>query len=92
MISGVLAIFAIYRAARMLALEEGPFEVFTRLRNRFVDDTWIGRGVRCPLCLGFWLSLIAALGLEATPLLVWWLGMAGASAALHLALGDGDAR
>lgn len=92
MISGLLAILAIYRVARMLAYEEGPWELFTRLRNRFVVDNWIGRGIRCPLCLGFWLALIAAVGLEATPLLVWWLGMAGAQAIIHLALGDGDAR
>lgn len=92
MISGVLSVFAVYRLARMLAFEEGPWELFTKLRNRFVVDNWLGRGLRCPLCLGFWLALVAALLLQATPLLVWWFGMAGAQAALSLALGDGDAR
>jgi Protein of unknown function (DUF1360) len=91
-ISGILAIFGVFRVARMVAYEEGPFEVFTRLRNRFVVDNWIGRGLRCPLCIGFWLALIAALWLQASPLVAWWLGIAGAQAALHLALGDGNAR
>lgn len=84
-----LAILATYRAARMLALEEGPFALFDRWRNLFLNDTWVGRGVRCPLCLGFWLALPAAVAallldrtLPAEAALLVWLGIAGGQAVL----------
>lgn len=86
------AIFAVYRVAHMIALEEGPFEVFTRVRNLRLQDDWIGRGLRCPLCVGFWLALPAAWVAGEAPLLLWWLGIAGAQAALQGWIGDADAR
>lgn len=86
----VLAALAVYRAARMLALEEGPLALFDRWRDLFQADNWLGRGVRCPLCVGFWLALPVSLGvlwIDATlPPLAWplaWLGIAGAAAALQ---------
>jgi hypothetical protein len=85
-----LAILATYRVARMLALEEGPFALFDRWRNLFLNDTWVGRGVRCPLCIGFWLALPAALvallfdrTLPADAFVLAWLGIAGGQAVLH---------
>jgi hypothetical protein len=84
-----LAILAAYRVARMLALEEGPFALFDRWRNLFLNDNWIGRGMRCPLCLGFWLALPAALvallfdrTLPADAFVLAWLGIAGGQAVL----------
>lgn len=56
----VIAALASYRAARMVAMEDGPFDLFSRLRDR-VDpkqDTWIGRGINCPLCVGMYTSLV----------------------------------
>lgn len=86
----VIAIFAVYRVSRMLTLEEGPFELCTRLRNLYQVDNWFGRGLRCPLCIGFWLSLTAAIAISPDFITgVWyWLGIAGAQAALSRALGD----
>jgi hypothetical protein len=67
------AILAIYRIAFMVAREEGPFDVFDRLR-RWANDAlparashnrvtphWIARGLACPLCISWWLALPAAL-------------------------------
>jgi hypothetical protein len=44
----------------MVALEEGPFGIFNHFRNLFLKQGWIARGVRCPLCLSFWLGFAGA--------------------------------
>lgn len=62
----LLAMLATYRLSRMLAVEDGPGDMFVRFR------TWvwkIGRGRRdglykglaCPLCLSVWIGAIIAL-------------------------------
>lgn len=86
----LLAVFATYRLARMFALEEGPFGVFDRVRGRADPEqkTWLGRGVNCPLCLGWWIAGLVVLAL--LPLADWrtfmltWFGVAGGMAALYL--------
>ena len=75
LIAVLLAAFAVYRLAFMIAREEGPFDMFDRLRARaarlpvefqsgeFANRTrphWIQRGLGCPLCISWWLSLPAA--------------------------------
>lgn len=81
MIELAATIFAVFRLALLLTEEEGPFELAARWRSLFPDDNWIGRGVRCPLCVSFWLALIPALWLF-DPWPLYWLGIAGAVAAL----------
>lgn len=68
----VIAALAVYRVAFMVAREEGPADVFDRLRlaaaklpseqvgNR-TRAHWIQRGLGCPLCISWWLALPAAL-------------------------------
>jgi hypothetical protein len=46
----VIVALAAYRIARMIALEDGPFDVFSRFRSKFdkpkgVPLNWIERGV-----------------------------------------------
>jgi hypothetical protein len=69
--STVLAILAVYRIAHMLARENGPADLFARLRtfvaDRYGDDSWQADGVACPLCLSFWLSF--AIPLAPTPII-----------------------
>lgn len=92
----VAAILAVYRVAMMITREEGPFDVFDRLRawasrlpstpdiqpNR-LRPHWIARGIACPLCVSFWLSLPAAFLITqvagVTPLAAFglWLPIAG---------------
>lgn len=93
MIDYVLAVLAAYRVARMLAMEEGPFELFARVRERFDPEqaTWLGRGLSCPLCIGFWCSLAMALllahqnpAMHRSEILLAWLAIAGAQTLLHL--------
>ena len=80
----VLAIFAAYRLAYLVAIEEGPFSLMARLRGHFDPDqkTWLGRGLSCVLCVSFWTSLLIvawALLLPGwlTSLIMVWLAVAG---------------
>jgi hypothetical protein len=81
----IIASFATYYLALSIAREDGPFGVFLALRNRATDDNWIGRGLRCIVCLSCWTGLLWAvlLGLLGYyDLYVWpvvWMGLAGAS-------------
>lgn len=83
----ILAAFAIYRLARMLALEEGPFRWFAWIQERTEkQDTWVKRGLHCPACLSFWFALIATLfflPLSLPAFLLTWWGLAGAAFALY---------
>jgi len=85
----LMASFATYRVARMLAQEDGPFDVFARVRGRVNQRTWVGRGIACVWCLSFWVALVVACGLAWQGHLAWrdvwlvWLAIAGASAAIY---------
>jgi uncharacterized membrane protein len=95
MIELITAVFATYRIARMLAFEEGAFGILERVRNSIDPEqaTWLGRGLNCDKCIGFWVSLIIACLL---PFVSWqmfiitWLGIAGAAVALGLVVERGD--
>ena len=71
----LLAILAVYRAARMLTQdgEDGPFDLLAKWRDRVGQRTWIGRGFHCFYCVSFWAGLAAALWLGALGLLDWRL-------------------
>lgn len=56
-----LATLATYRLSRMIAIEDGPADVFSLLRERVSQRTWVGRGLACTLCVSFWLSWLVAL-------------------------------
>lgn len=67
----ILAALAVYRLAYMVSREDGPADVFTRLRQRASrlpervegnrrQPHWIARGLSCPLCISWWLALPAA--------------------------------
>lgn len=92
----ILIALATYRAARMVALEDGPFEVFAGLREaaarRFVgrelapgmvEDHWVVKGVNCPLCVGFWVAPAMFLLWYLLPGAVAVLAVAGAAAWLQ---------
>lgn len=88
MIDLLLAAFAAYRCANMFALEDGPFDVFAAIRARIDPEqqTWIGRGLNCPLCIGVWVSLVCALVIQPqsiTQFFLMWFGIAGAQVFLQ---------
>ena len=94
----VVLSLATYRLARLIAVDEGPFQVFFRLRylagaydlgeNGQPVSAW-GRGISCPHCVGVY----AALGLWLFSLLsgadhvIFVLAIAGAQSALWSLVG-----
>lgn len=90
----LLAVFSNYRVSRMIALEDGPFNLFQMFRDKVFEkygNGWIHEGVNCPLCIGFWTGTVFAvatvlytnLSFILFPLL--WLGIAGMSTFLYKA-------
>ncbi len=83
----LIAAFATYRVARMVAEEDGPGFLFKKLRARLDDDrSSLSVGVRCYYCVSFWAALPIALAVVVVDLRwnvwlwpVFWLGTAGAS-------------
>lgn len=72
----VLASLAVYRLSRMIADEEGPFAVFTKLRGAFPPTHWVGRGLECIMCVSFWVSLPFALWIDsAGDWVLTWLAL-----------------
>lgn len=77
----LLAAFAVYRLAQLVAIDDGPGDVFRRLRARAVTG-WFAGLVHCVYCLGVWFAALAAVavlwpcGVSDAALVV--LGLAGA--------------
>ena len=69
---------AAYRVTRMVWIEDGPFDIFSKLRGliygRFGDEHWITRGLNCPFCISFWVALVVVF---LPPLIYAPLGVAG---------------
>lgn len=92
----VLGVFAVYRLAKMIALEEGPFSVFYRLQeklggfdlaeNGFPKTLW-GRLITCPHCVGIYVSVFVLFLIYTNTwfgfLFVAWFGIAGAQSFLQ---------
>lgn len=86
----VLLTLAVYRVSHMLAYEDGPFDVFARMRGAVGQASWIGRGLHCVLCLSFWLSLVVFFLLYPVVGVVMgvvaWQAVAGGVLVLHKVL------
>jgi hypothetical protein len=86
----------VYRCARIVALEDGPFFAFARMRGRAAglpkQHAWVSYGLQCPLCLSWWLAGAAAGILIVQGYAAWrdlwylWPGIAGLSAILYQAV------
>lgn len=81
-----LATLLTYRLARMAAIEDGPFDVFAKLQERIGQKSWVGRGIRCVLCLSFWIAMPVTLLLNPADwraAVLLWGGIAGAVVIIH---------
>jgi hypothetical protein len=53
---------AVWRISRMATMEDGPFDVLSRIRERIgvhKQETWVHRGLACVACVSFWIGLFA---------------------------------
>jgi len=69
-----------------IAKEDGPFDLFSKLRGKISQDGWVGRGLNCVLCISFWLSLIPAYWLfkgDYFGMILGWFGIGGAVMVLY---------
>lgn len=75
----LLAAFAVYRMAALVAIDDGPGDVFLSLRSaagayQYGEDgrpsRGLGRLVACPHCVGVWVAVLAA----AAVLFPSWVG------------------
>jgi hypothetical protein len=56
----IIAALAIWRVSRIVAAEDGPFDLLAKARARLrVNEqaTWWQRGATCIACTSFWLGL-----------------------------------
>lgn len=83
-----LATLTVYRVSHMLALEDGPFDLFITWREWIGTDlqrTWIQRGFGCPACISFWAALATTILIANSyptnfiGFMLIWLGTAGAT-------------
>lgn len=64
-LSLIVAALAVYRLAWAITRERGPFDVFTRMQSLGTPGGWVNDGLNCPLCVGFWLGIVAFVLLQA---------------------------
>lgn len=58
----VILSLAVWRISRMATMEDGPFDVLEKVRERMgvhKQETWIHRGLACIACVSFWIGLFA---------------------------------
>ncbi|MDR7151348.1 hypothetical protein J2W49_003324 [Hydrogenophaga palleronii] len=82
----VLSVLAVWRLARLLARERGPFDFVSRLHVA-AAGTRLADGLACVHCLALWLAVLPAALLApgwAEGLLLW-LAVAGGASAVELA-------
>jgi hypothetical protein len=85
----VLAVLAVWRLARLVARERGPFDLVSRLHVA-AAGTPLAHGLACVHCLGLWLAVLPAAALApgwAQGLLLW-LAVAGGASVLELLTGE----
>ena len=85
----VLSVLAVWRLARLVARERGPFDLVSRL-HAAAAGTALADGLACVHCLAVWLALLPAALLApgwAGGLLLW-LAVSGGASAVELALGE----
>lgn len=66
-----LVAFAVFRVARMIGKEDGPFDIFKRFRCEDLQEwekSWIHKGLACPMCISFWLGFASAWVLTTDPI------------------------
>ncbi len=76
----LLAALAVWRVTHLLHAEDGPFDVFVRMRAVVKDGFW-GKLLDCFYCLSIWIAAPAALliGRDWPERLLLWLSLSAAA-------------
>ena len=76
-----IAALATYRASRLMADEEGPWGVFSKIRDLTPEQSNLRRGIECILCVSVWMAIPVTIALVVAgliPLLIgpgYWLAL-----------------
>lgn len=59
----VLAILSTYRIAELIAVDDGPFDIFKKIRCLYNDGSQgiklsFSKLVNCPFCIGVWIAFV----------------------------------
>ena len=90
----VLLTLAVYRVTQLLVYDDGPFDLIFKIRGKMgvydlsqngEPETSLGKLFACPYCVGFWLSILAALSISGSikSFIILWLAIAGAQTFLE---------
>ena len=86
-----LAALAVWRVTHLIALEDGPFNVITRMRQR-LGDGFFGQLTDCFACTSVWVAAPVAAALRPRrggDLVLSWLALSGAACLLQQWSADG---
>ena len=86
-----LAVLATWRLSRLVAYEDGPWDVVALLRRRAGDGA-MGRLMDCPYCLSIWFAAPLALAVDAgfPGWLLAWLGVSGGASLIEALVSRGE--
>ena len=95
MLKVVVLALATWRMTSLLVWEDGPFEIFMRLRyllgvrydeqSQIYGSNWFAKGVVCPACASVWFGTLWAVAYWLWPA-VWWIALPLALSAGAIAL------
>lgn len=84
MIEIVVLALATWRLTSLLVWEDGPFEIFAKLRYRLgvrydeqsiaYGTNWFAKGVVCPACASVWFGFLWAIAYWIYPH-TWWVAL-----------------
>ena len=79
-----LGILAVWRITSLVGSEDGPWDVFAKLRNS-VGDGFFAKGLGCFYCLSLWVALPFALviGESWTEKFFLWLAFSAGAIVIH---------
>ena len=88
-----LAVLATWRLSRLVAFEDGPWDVVARAR-RLAGDGMLGHLMDCPYCLSLWFAAPAALALDRTfpGWVLAWLGVSGGASLVEKIVSRGESQ
>ncbi len=78
-----LLILATYRLSRLISIDDGPFDLMFKFRvilggydldENGIPSSWIGRGIQCVHCVGFWIALLITIAY--TSIYHYWIFLA----------------
>ncbi len=80
-----ISILAVWRLTHLLALEDGPWDVIVRLREKAGASIW-GNLLDCFYCLSLWISIPFAylVGSEWLEIIILWLAVSGGSIIIEI--------